>query len=231
MGGLLPSVAEETGLKGVKVIAPACHDTGSAVAAVPAAGHGFAYLSSGTWSLLGAELAEPVINAETLALNVTNEGGVGGTIRFLKNIIGLWIVQQCRQTWQMQGEALSYDDITLLAAEAEPFRSLIDPDWDEFLPHGDMPARIAEYCRKTGQPVPATKGQFVRCALESLALKYRKTLESLEGALGHRLDPLHIVGGGTKNKLLNQFAANATARPVIAGPVEATAIGNIWYRP
>ena len=227
LGGLLPWVADETGLKGVKVIAPACHDTGSAVAAVPAAGQGFAYLSSGTWSLLGAELTEPVINAETLALNVTNEGGVGGTIRFLKNIIGLWIVQQCRHTWRMQGEDLSYDDITRMAAEAEPFRSLIDPDWSEFLPHGDMPARIIEFCRRSGQPIPETKGQFVRCALESLALKYRKTLESLEGVLGHRLDPLHIVGGGTKNKLLNQFAANATARPVIAGPVEATAIGNI----
>jgi len=126
-----------------------------------------------------------------------------------------------------RSEALSYDDITRLAAEAKPFRSLIDPDWSEFLPHGDMPARIAEFCRRTGQPVPETKGQFIRCALESLALKYRKTLESLEGALGYRLDPLHIVGGGTKNKLLNQFAANATARPVIAGPVEATAIGNI----
>ena len=150
LGGLLPWIAEETGLKGVKVIAPACHDTGCAVAAVPAAGRGFAYLSSGTWSLLGAELTEPVINAETLALNVTNEGGVGGTIRFLKNIIGLWIVQQCRHTWRLQGEDLSYDDITWMAAEAEPFRSLIDPDWPEFLPHGDMPARIAEFCRKFG---------------------------------------------------------------------------------
>lgn len=228
LGELLPWVAEETGLAGMQVIAPACHDTGSAVAAVPAAGPGFAYLSSGTWSLLGAELPAPVINAETLALNVTNEGGVGGTIRFLKNIVGLWIVQECRRVWQVQeGTAISYDDITRLAAEAEPFRAMIDPDWPEFLPPGDMPARIAEFCRRTRQPVPESKGQFIRCALESLALKYRKTLDSLESVLGQRLDPLHIVGGGTKNRLLNQFAANATARPVVAGPVEATAIGNI----
>lgn len=227
LGGLLPWVAEETGLKGVQVIAPACHDTGSAVAAVPAAGPGFAFLSSGTWSLLGAELSEPVINAQTLAMNVTNEGGVAGTFRFLKNIVGLWIVQQCRHTWRLQGEDLSYDEITALAAQAEPFRSLIDPDWPEFLPHGDMPVRIAEFCRKTRQPVPESKGQMVRCALESLALKYRQTLELLESALGRRLEPLHIVGGGTKNKLLNQFAANATARAVVTGPVEATAIGNI----
>jgi rhamnulokinase len=227
LGELLPWVAEETGLAGMRLIAPACHDTGSAVAAVPADGANFAYLSSGTWSLFGAELPAPAINAQTLELNMTNEGGVGGTIRFLKNIIGLWIVQECRRTWQAAGEALSYDDITRLAAEAEPFRALIDPDWADFLKPGDMPARIAEFCRRTHQPVPESKGQFIRCALESLALKYRKTLESLEGVLGHRLDPLHIVGGGTKNRLLNQFAANAVARPVITGPVEATAIGNL----
>lgn len=227
LGELLPWVAEETGLKGLKLIAPATHDTGSAVAAVPADGRNFAYLSSGTWSLLGAELPAPVINAQSLDLNVTNEGGVGGTIRFLKNIIGLWIVQECRRTWQLQGESLSYDDITRLASEAAPFRSLIDPDWPEFLKPGDMPARMVEFCRLTRQPIPETRGQFIRCALESLALKYRKTLESLEGVLGCRLDPLHIVGGGTKNKLLNQFAANAVARRVVTGPVEATAIGNI----
>jgi rhamnulokinase len=228
LGELMPWVAEETGLARMQVIAPACHDTGSAVAAVPAAQAGFAYLSSGTWSLLGAELPAPVINPASLALNVTNEGGVGGTIRFLKNIIGLWIVQECRRAWQTQaGVPISYDDITRLAAEADPFRSLIDPDWPEFLPPGDMPARIAEFCRRTAQPIPESKGQFIRCALESLALKYRKTLESLEGVLGQRLDPLHIVGGGTKNKLLNQFAANAIDRPVITGPIEATAIGNI----
>jgi rhamnulokinase len=227
MGALLPWVAEETGLTGVRVIAPASHDTGSAVAAVPAHNKDFAYLSSGTWSLLGAELPAPVINPATLALNMTNEGGVGGTIRFLKNITGLWLVQECRRTWAAQGEPLSYDEVTRLAAEAAPFRSLVDPDWPDFLKPDNMPARIAEFCKLTHQPVPETRGQIIRCALESLALKYRMTIESLERVLGHRLDPLHIVGGGTKNRLLNQFAANATGRTVIAGPVEAAAIGNI----
>lgn len=227
LGEMLPWVAEETGLAGVKVTAPACHDTGSAVAAVPAEGRDFAYLSSGTWSLLGAELPAPVINATTLALNFTNEGGVGGTIRFLKNITGLWIVQECRRVWQAGGQAISYDEITAAAAAADPFRALINPDWPEFLKPGDMPARIAEFCRRTAQPVPETRGEFIRCALESLALKYRQILESLESVLGHRLEPLHILGGGTKNRLLNQFAADATRRTVVTGPVEATAAGNI----
>jgi rhamnulokinase len=226
LGDLLPQVAEEVGAS-VPVIAPACHDTGSAVAAVPAAGADFAYISSGTWSLMGAELTEPVINADSLAYNFTNEGGVGGTFRFLKNIMGLWLVQESRRTWAGQGESLSYGELTQMAAEAEPLRAILDPDDGDFLKPGDMPARIRAFCRRTGQPVPESKGAVVRCALESLALKYRLTLERLEEMLGRRLEPIHIIGGGTQNRLLNQFAADATGRRVVTGPIEATAIGNV----
>jgi rhamnulokinase len=227
LGELLPPVADEVGARALPVIAPACHDTGSAVAAVPAAGSDFAYISSGTWSLMGAELAEPAIDEKSLAHDFTNEGGVGGTFRFLKNITGLWLVQECRRTWARRGETLSYDDLTHMAAQAEPLRSLVDPDWADFLKPGDMPARIREFCRMTGQPVPEDKGAVVRCALESLALKYRWVLACLEEILGRRLEPIHIVGGGTQNRLLNQFAADATGRRVVTGPIEATAAGNV----
>jgi rhamnulokinase len=211
----------------VPVIAPACHDTGSAVAAVPAAGADFAYISSGTWSLMGAELTEPIINADSLAYNFTNEGGVGGTFRFLKNIMGLWLVQESRRTWASQGESLSYGELTQMAAEAEPLRAIVDPDDGDFLKPGDMPARIRAFCKRSGQSVPESKGAIVRCALESLALKYRWTLERLEEMLGRRLEPIHIIGGGTQNRLLNQLAADATGRRVVTGPIEATAIGNV----
>mgnify|MGYP005850467045 CR=1 FL=1 len=227
LGELLPSVAEEVGLSSLPVIAPACHDTGCAVAAVPVEGAGFAYISSGTWSLMGAELPEPVINEQSLVFNFTNEGGVGGTFRFLKNITGLWLVQECRRTWARQGEEFSYDDLTQMAAQATPLQSVVDPDYPEFLKPGDMPARIRAFCHKTDQPVPQSKGEVIRCALESLALKYRWVLERLEEILGRRLEPIHIVGGETQNWLLNQFAADATARRVIAGPIEATAAGNV----
>ncbi len=226
LGDLLPQVAEEVGAR-VPVIAPACHDTGSAVAAVPAEGADFAYISSGTWSLMGAELKQPVINADSLAYNFTNEGGVSGTFRFLKNIMGLWLVQESRRTWAGQGESLSYDELTQMAAEAEPLRAIVDPDDGDFLKPGDMPARIRTFCERTGQPVPESKGAVVRCALESLALKYRWTLERLEEMLGRRLEPIHIIGGGTQNRLLNQLAAGATGRRVVTGPIEATAIGNV----
>jgi rhamnulokinase len=225
LGELSPQVAEEVGTS-IPVVAPACHDTGSAVAAVPAAGADFAYISSGTWSLMGAELAEPVINADSLACNFTNEGGVGGTFRFLKNIMGLWLVQESRRTWASQGESLSYDELTQMAAEAEPLRFIIDPDEDDFLKPGDMPARIRAFCERTGQSVPESKGAVVRCALESLALRYRWTLERLEEMLGRRLEPICIIGGGTQNRLLNQLAADATGRCVVTGPIEATAVGN-----
>jgi rhamnulokinase len=230
LGELLPAVVEEVNapeLAGLPVIAPACHDTGSAVAAVPAAGADFVYISSGTWSLMGAELQEPAINEKSLAFDLTNEGGVGGTFRFLKNIMGLWLVQECRRTWAREGEVFSYDELTQMAAEAVPLQALVDPDHAEFLKPGDMPSRMRAFCEKTGQPVPQSNGEVVRCALESLALKYRWILERLEEILGRRLEPIHIVGGGSQNRLLNQFAADATGRVVVTGPVEATAVGNV----
>jgi rhamnulokinase len=228
LGDLLPQVAGEIGCKtGLPVIAPGCHDTALAVAAVPAQGKDFVYLSSGTWSLMGAELTAPCINTQSLAGNFTNEGGVCQTFRFLKNITGLWVLQECRRTWARQGEELSYAEMTKRAEEAEPLRSFIDVDDGEFAKPGDMPARIRDFCRRTGQPVPESTGAIVRCALESLALKYRLVLGLLEATLGRRLEPLHIVGGGARNTLLNQFSADATGRRVVAGPVEAAAIGSL----
>ena len=206
----------------IPVIAPACHDTGSAVAAVPASKAAFAWLSSGTWSILGAEVQQPVLSEKALAYNFTNEGGVCGTWQLSKNIMGLWLVQECRREWN-----LSYDELTHLAAEAKPFIAVIDPDSNLFLHPGHMPEKIRKFCEDTGQPVPETQGEIIRVALESLALKYRFVLERLEELAGRRLDPLHIFGGGVKNRLLNQFSAEATGRTVICGPVEATAIGNI----
>lgn len=227
LGELLPAIADETGAGHVSVVAPGCHDTASAVAAVPAESSNYAYLSSGTWSLMGVEVAEPIINARSRDYNFTNEGGVCDTIRLLKNITGLWLIQECRRTWASQGEELSYDEITQLAEAAPPFVAIIDPDAKEFLAPGDMPARIREYCAHTGQEIPDSKGSIARTALESLALKYRWVIERLEELLGYRLEILHIVGGGTQNQLLNQFAADAIGRPVVTGPVEATAAGNV----
>jgi rhamnulokinase len=229
IGTLLPRVAGETGAGGIPIVVPACHDTGSAVAAVPvlAGNRDFAWISSGTWSIMGAEVPEPLVDARPLERNFTNEGGVFGTWRLSKNITGLWLVQECRRTWAHQGEELSYDEMTRLAAEAGPFLSVLDPDFEGFLHPCDMPSRIREYCADTNQAVPQTKGQILRMALEGIALKYRLVLESLEELTGKHLDPIHIIGGGTKNRLLNQFAADATRRTVVSGPVEATAIGNI----
>ncbi len=229
IGTLLPSIVDETGAHAIPIVLPACHDTGSAVVAVPAlAGNqDFAWLSSGTWSIMGAEVQEPSLSEKTLEYNFTNEGGVFGTWRLSKNIMGLWLVQECRREWLRQGEEMSFDVLTQLAAESEAFPCVIDPDVDEFLHPGDMPSRIQKFCVATNQPVPQTKGQIIRVALESIALKYRLVLKRLEELTGKRLDPIHIIGGGTQNKLLNQFAADATGRTVVAGPVEATAIGNI----
>lgn len=230
VGTLLPAVADEAGIEAIPVIAPAGHDTALAVAAVPAKGPRFAYLSSGTWSLLGTELAAPCITERGRAAGFTNEGGVAGTHRFLKNLCGLWLVQECRRTWTQAGHSDSYDDLTRQAAGVPAWRSLIDVDNPEFAEPGDMPRKIQEYCRRTAQPVPASKGEIVRCALDSLALKYREVLSEMESLLGHQLSPLHIVGGGSRNALLCQLAANATRREVHAGPVEATTAGSIMMQ-
>jgi rhamnulokinase len=227
IGGLLPEVAAETGAGTISVIAPACHDTGSAVAAVPAQNQGFAWISSGTWSILGAEVLRPVLGEQALRYNFTNEGGVAGTWRLCRNITGLWLVQECRRAWREQGEDLSYAEITQLAAEARPFLAGIDPDDGLFLHPGDMPGKIRTACAGNGQRVPQTRGEVVRVALESLAMKYRLTLERLEKLTGKHYDPIHIIGGGARNRLLNQFTADCTGRTVLAGPAEATATGNV----
>jgi rhamnulokinase len=224
VGELLPWVADEAGVARLPVIAAGGHDTALAVAAVPARNPRFAYISSGTWSLQGTEIEAPCIDERSRAGNFNNEGGVDGTIRFLKNVCGLWIVQECRRHW---GEADSYDDLTRAASAAPAWRTLIDVDAADFGAPGDMPARVRSYCRRTGQPVPETKGEIVRCALDSLALKYRAVLEAMHDVLGWRADPLHIVGGGSRNALLCQLAADATGREVHAGPVEATAAGSV----
>jgi rhamnulokinase len=227
LGPLRATIAAETGARTTQVFAPVCHDTGSAVVAVPAARSGFAWISSGTWSIMGVELKAPIINAASLAFNFTNEGGVNNSFRFSKNIAGMWFVQECRRAWALEGETLSYDEITQLAAAARPFRSIIDPDAPDFFGTGNMPVLLRAYCQRTGQAVPESKGEVVRCALEGIACKYRWVLEHMEEILGYRLEVIHIVGGGSRNQLLNQFTADATGRTVITGPVEATAIGNL----
>lgn len=227
VGNVLKPVCEELNIKPVQVIAVAEHDTGSAVVSVPAVEGKYAYLSSGTWSLLGVELPAPIINEDTYNLNYTNEGGINNTTRLLKNIMGLWIYQECKRVWDTSGEALSHEVLIEQAAKAAPFAALIDPDDDSFYSPGNMPEKIREYCRKTGQKPPESKGAVVRCVLESLALKYRMAILGLERIVGYAIPVIHVVGGGTMNTMLNQFAANATGKPVITGPVEATAVGNL----
>jgi rhamnulokinase len=226
LGALLPSIAEENGLPQIPVIAPACHDTGSAVAAVPMENPRVAYISSGTWSLVGVEVTEPVITPQSLANNFTNEGGVGDTIRLLKNVTGLWLVQECRRIWAAQGKEYSWDEITTLAEGQPSFNALVDPDHTDFLNPPNMPVAIQNYCTRTGQPVPESHGAILRCIFENLALKYRWVLARLEELLGYQLEVVHIIGGGSQNRLLCQLTSDATGKQVIAGPVEATAIGN-----
>ncbi len=228
LGPLRPEVIAATGLRGpAPVIAVASHDTASAVAAVPGLDARSAYISSGTWSLMGCEVPAPVINERAMHANFTNEGGVGGTIRLLKNIAGLWLIQECRRQWAHAGTNYSWAELLALAEAASPFGARIDPDAPAFLSPPDMPAAIRAACARTGQPPPEGAGAVVRCCLESLALRYRATLDDLEELVGHRLDVIHVVGGGSRNRLLCQLTADACDRPVVAGPVEATALGNL----
>jgi rhamnulokinase len=229
LGPLKRSIAEETGLEGIGVTAVASHDTGSAIAGIPAEGEDWAYISSGTWSLMGVEIRVPIITEEALNANFTNEGGIEGTFRFLKNIMGLWLLQQCRKEWSSSTQ-YSYDDLMRLADDAKPFRSLIDPDYADFFNPPSMQKAIQAYCRRTGQAAPEKPAESVRCILESLALKYQSTLEQLRHLTGRRISKVHVIGGGSQNRLLCQYAANAMGVPVIAGPVEATAIGNIMIQ-
>ena len=225
IGRLLPQVGNNTGLVGTKVIATCSHDTAAAVAAIPARGKNWAYLSSGTWSLLGVELPRPLINEEVRAANFTNEAGFAGTTRLLKCLIGLWILQECRREWsKADGD---YSRIVKLASAAKPLRSLIHTGDSRFAKMGNMTSKVQSYCRETNQPVPQTHGAIARCIFESLALSYRVELDGLQSLIGRKISTLHIVGGGCQNALLNQMTADALDRTVIAGPVEATAAGNI----
>jgi rhamnulokinase len=225
LGTLLPHLAQATGLGPVPVYATAAHDTASAVAAVPGQGDDWCYISSGTWSLMGVELPHPVIDDLSFSLNFTNEAGFGGRTRLLKNIAGLWLLQECRRAWIAQGETFTYQELVAMAEEAGPSARLIDPD--DFLQPGDMPTRIADWCRSHGVQPPATKGETCRLILESLAHRYHEVLRGLESIAGHKINTIHIVGGGSRNRLLNQLVASATGRKVVAGPVEATAAGNV----
>lgn len=226
VGNLTASVCQMTGVDSIPLIAVGGHDTASAVAAVPALNQNFAYLSSGTWSLMGVETVEPVVNEATSNLNFTNEGGVEGTIRLLKNICGMWLLERCRERWA----DADYNGLINEAKSSEAFRSLINPDDARFVNPSDMEGAIVEYCRTTDQPLPESRGQVVRCIFESLALRYRQVLEGLCSLSPHPIEVLHVIGGGSRNELLNQFTANSIGMPVVAGPSEATAIGNVMMQ-
>ncbi len=226
IGTLLPEIAGRSCIAGTTVIAPACHDTGSAVAAISAR-DGTAFLSSGTWSLLGTELDSPVITSDALRMNFTNEGGVNGTTRFLKNVMGLWMLQGCRDSWALKGQYYDYRELMELAVHEPAFRHLVDPDDESFLHPPNMLTAIQQFCVRTHQPSPQEPGAYVRAVLESLAFKYCLVLRNLEQVSGKHIEQIRIIGGGSKNRLLNQFTADATGKRVLAGPVEATALGNI----
>ncbi len=236
LGPLLPQVRERTHLHAdVQVIVPATHDTASAVLAVPADSFAqdnvdWCYISCGTWSLLGAELARPVLSQTCQRYNFTNEGGVNGSVRLLKNIAGLWILQQCREHWKREGHQWGWEQLITLAMQVPPMQSIIDTDAEPFVAASNMPGAIAEFCRHTGQKVPQSEGEIVRCTLQSLALRYRLTLGFLEEVVGHHFNTIHMVGGGVQNRLLCQMTADACGRLIVAGPVEATAIGNVMMQ-
>ncbi|MDR0620091.1 MAG: rhamnulokinase [Bacteroidales bacterium] len=230
IGTLLPALAQECGVGQVPVIAVAGHDTGSAVAAIPAESKNFAYLSSGTWSLMGIEVSEPIITDESFELNFTNEGGIDNTIRFLKNITGMWLLEQCRKEWEAKGKTYGYSEIVDLCAMGANFKSIIDPDHTSFANPQSMTQAIVDYCRNSGQHAPQTEAEFIYCIFNSLSNKYKIVLENLRKVAPFPIEKLHIIGGGSKNNLLNQMTANAIGFPVVAGPGEATAIGNIMVQ-
>lgn len=227
IGSISSSVCDELEIPAFPVIAVGEHDTASAVAAVPTEKKDFVYLSCGTWSLLGTEISHPVLSEQALEWNFTNEGGVNNTFRLLKNIMGLWLIQECKQAWEKTGSSLTYDEMIQLAGQAEPFQYFIDPDHPMFLNPSNMPRQIQQYCRETNQPAPESSGEILRCIMESLALKYRLVLNRTEKLANKNFPGLHMVGGGIKNSMLSQFTANAIGRPVWAGPAEATALGNL----
>lgn len=227
LGELSKEVCEECGVDSVPVISVCGHDTQSAITSVPCEDGDFAFLSSGTWSLFGTELDKPIVNETSMNINITNEGGFDGSTGFLKNIIGLWLIQESRRQWKREGKEYSYADLEKLALAAEPFKCFIDPDAPEFVPHGNIPERVREFCRKTGQYVPETVGEIMRCIYESLAMKYRLTFEKLRECTERDYPVIHVIGGGTKDGLLCQMTANSCDRTVKAGPIEATVMGNV----
>lgn len=227
LGNLSKEICEECGVESVPVISVCGHDTQSAITAVPCEGGDFAFLSSGTWSLFGTELQKPIVNETSLKINITNEGGFGGTTGFLKNIIGLWLIQESRRQWQREGKDYSYADLEKLALSEEPFKCFIDPDAPEFVPQGNIPERVREFCRKTGQYVPESVGEIMRCIYESLAMKYRMTFEKLCECTGKNYPVIHVIGGGTKDGLLCRMTASSCGKTVKAGPIEATVMGNV----
>lgn len=229
LGPLRDSLAQELGMQ-TCVIAPPTHDTGSAVSAVPAESKDYIWISSGTWSIVGMNVSEPVITDRSFQYNITNEGGLDGTFRFSKNVMGLWVVQQCRRQWKDEGKDYSYSELTDMAKEAPLLRSFVDTDYDEFLRPAKMVEKVRQYCQVTQQPIPQTIGEVIRAVLEGLALRYRFVIERLEELSEKKMSTIHIVGGGTQNQLLSQFTADALGRPVITGPVEATAIGNLMVQ-